>query len=368
MRLVARRIAGVCVSDARVAALDGSWLLTGGFGERPSRGLRQHLLDGAVWRELPAAPLSDRGGHAIGTAGGLALLHGGYGHGTQQGNQSCLWAASLQEGVPAWRRLSPTGAAPLARAGHTLTAISDNELIMFGGFGERAFDDVHLLRLGSDGQAEWSQLAADGESPGPRCAHAAVPVPGGGGVLTFGGYTSTHGADAALSLLEVSISAAGGRRCAWRPLHAMPPLGDDGDGGDGGDGGGELGELRRLGRSGHSAVVTRGERLHVYGGTRDNSSGAEPGGAQVLSDALSLDVSAEGMERLCDPHGGARWERLPLTVDGGDDDHEWLARYNHAAAVVVGGNGAEEMLIVGGSDVSHMPVDTAAALSLVLSD
>ena len=368
MRLVARRIAGVCVSDARVAALDGSWLLTGGFGERPSRGLRQHLLDGAVWRELPAAPLSDRGGHAIGTAGGLALLHGGYGHGTQQGNQSCLWAASLQEGVPAWRRLSPTGAAPLARAGHTLTAISDNELIMFGGFGERAFDDVHLLRLGSDGQAEWSQLAADGESPGPRCAHAAVPVPGGGGVLTFGGYTSTHGADAALSLLEVSISAAGGRRCAWRPLHAMPPLGDDGDGGDGGDGGGELGELRRLGRSGHSAVVTRGERLHVYGGTRDNSSGAEPGGAQVLSDALSLDVSAEGIERLCDPHGGARWERLPLTVDGGDDDHEWLARYNHAAAVVVGGNGAEEMLIVGGSDVSHMPVDTAAALSLVLSD
>ena len=368
MRLVARRIAGVCVSDARVAALDGSWLLTGGFGERPSRGLRQHLLDGAVWRELPAAPLSDRGGHAIGTAGGLALLHGGYGHGTQQGNQSCLWAASLQEGVPAWRRLSPTGAAPLARAGHTLTAISDNELIMFGGFGERAFDDVHLLRLGSDGQAEWSQLAADGESPGPRCAHAAVPVPGGGGVLTFGGYTSTHGADAALSLLEVSISAAGGRRCAWRPLHAMPPLGDDGDGGDGGDGGGELGELRRLGRSGHSAVVTRGERLQVYGGTRDNSSGAEPGGAQVLSDALSLDVSAEGMERLCDPHGGARWERLPLTVDGGDDDHEWLARYNHAAAVVVGGNGAEEMLIVGGSDVSHMPVDTAAALSLVLSD
>ena len=368
MRLVARRIAGVCVSDARVAALDGSWLLTGGFGERPSRGLRQHLLDGAVWRELPAAPLSDRGGHAIGTAGGLALLHGGYGHGTQQGNQSCLWAASLQEGVPAWRRLSPTGAAPLARAGHTLTAISDNELIMFGGFGERAFDDVHLLRLGSDGQAEWSQLAADGESPGPRCAHAAVPVPGGGGVLTFGGYTSTHGADAALSLLEVSISAAGGRRCAWRPLHAMPPLGDDGDGGDGGDGGGELGELRRLGRSGHSAVVTRGERLHVYGGTRDNSSGAEPGGAQVLSDALSLDVSAEGIERLCDPHGGARWERLPLTVDGGDDDHEWLARYNHAAAVVVGGNGAEEMLIVGGSDVSHMPVDTAAALSLVPSD
>ena len=280
MRLVARRIAGVCVSDARVAALDGSWLLTGGFGERPSRGLRQHLLDGAVWRELPAAPLSDRGGHAIGTAGGLALLHGGYGHGTQQGNLSCLWAASLQEGVPAWRRLSPTGAAPLARAGHTLTAISDNELIMFGGFGERAFDDVHLLRLGSDGQAEWSQLAADGESPGPRCAHAAVPVPGGGGVLTFGGYTSTHGADAALSLLEVSVSAAGGRRCAWRPLHALPPLGDDGDGDDGGDGG-ELGRLARLGRSGHSAVVTRGERLLVYGGTRD-----KPGGAQVLGDCI----------------------------------------------------------------------------------
>ena len=90
---------------------------------------------------------------------------------------------------------------------------------------------------------------------------------------------------------------------------------------------------------------------------------------QVLGDVLSLDVSAEGMERLCDPRGGARWERLQLTVDddGGDDD-EWLARYNHAAAVVVGESGEEELLIVGGSDASHMPVDSAAALSLILSD
>ena len=84
----------------------------------------------------------------------------------------------------------------------------------------------------------------------------------------------------------------------------------------------------------------------------------------MLSEVLSLDISSEGIERLRDPAGGARWEQLPLEIDGGGDD-AWLARYNHAATVVVGESGEEQLMIVGGSDASHMPVQTAAALTLV---
>ena len=83
----------------------------------------------------------------------------------------------------------------------------------------------------------------------------------------------------------------------------------------------------------------------------------------MLDDALCLDVSEEGLERLRHPDGGARWERLP--IEGADA--EGFARYNHAAAVVRG-VGLEEaadeevLLVVGGSDLNHEPVETAAGL------
>ena len=96
------------------------------------------------------------------------------------------------------------------------------------------------------------------------------------------------------------------------------------------------------------------------------------GGTHVLGDALWLDVSDEGLERLRRPDCGARWERLLPVDEGGfeiDAYDDCLARYNHAAALVQSkdaNNGEEELLlVVGGSDADHMPVETAFALHVV---
>jgi hypothetical protein len=340
--LVRRELAGVALYDARLVALGGSLLLTGGFGERPSSGLRQHLLTGSTWRQLPAGQPSDRGGHAVDVVGNHAILHGGYSHG--QGNLAELWAASLEgDESPSWCKLAPGGTAPLARAGHTLTRVSDNELVLFGGYGQEALDDLHVLRIEPNGESSWRPLPASGESPGPRCAHAAVSVPSRRherALISVGGYTAS-GADAALSLLTISPCGMEGH---WTPLHARGPLGHDG-------------MAEAIARSGHSALIASGNRLLVFGGTRE---GRTPGEVLVLGDMLCLDVSDVGLERLRHPAGGARWERLVL-----DAEEESLARYNHAAAIVQAGrdDGEEEiLLVVGGTDAAHVPVETAAAL------
>ena len=348
------QLAGVALSDARLVFAGASSLATliGGFGERPSKGLRQHrsqvpeLIAGtAEWQPLPAAFASDRGGHAVDALSeNLIIMHGGYGHGTQQGNLADVWAASNladDNTPPRWRQLSPEGTAPSARAGHTLTAVSTTELVLFGGFGQQGFEDVHILRVDSDDgeSSSWRELVVTGDTPGPRCAHAAAALPCSEGtrrrLITFGGYTASHGADAALSLLTISENGDAG---CWEPLHAAEP--DDG-------------LSTPLQRSGHSAAVASGERLLVFGGTCDD---LRTGGTHVLGDALCLDVSDEGLERLRHPDGGARWQRLEI-----DADEEELARYNHAAALAVHGDEAI-LLVVGGTDESHMPMETAFAL------
>ncbi len=73
------------------------------------------------------------------------VIHGGYGHGTIQGNLSDLWVVDGEPELANWRQCEPDGAAPSARAGHTLTAVSSAECVLFGGFGDAALEDVHLL-------------------------------------------------------------------------------------------------------------------------------------------------------------------------------------------------------------------------------
>ena len=118
-------------------------------------------------------------------SGRRVLMHGGYGHGDMQGNLDDLWAFDGQ-----WRRCSPTGPLPAARAGHTLSVLEGGDCVMYGGFGHAALDDVHILTeeaVGgqlSPGSLAWTQPRVLGPSPGARCAHSAVPTRRGG-VLGF---------------------------------------------------------------------------------------------------------------------------------------------------------------------------------------
>ena len=361
---------------------------------------------------MRAASPCDRGGHAVDAASGqLALMHGGWGHGvgSRQGNLADLWTLALSEtGMqaqastdPSWQPLAASGTPPSARAGHSLTALRCNRTplqdaaamscVLFGGFGERALDDVHVLTVGAPGTApgaapgnapntalsasshaereqswaSWSQPRVLGTPPGPRCAHAAIATPDGRGVLVFGGYTPT-GPDGTLWLLELLEGGAqggaeddagdgaergakeggdcgadgakdGGVGLAWTRLYAAAPSGQEGP-------------CVELPRSGHTMSLTSHNRLIVCGGLDADHS--------VLDDLLGLDVSAAGLERLRDPSGDAQWQVLRVAEEGGCD----LARYNHAAAVVLCEGGGERLLLVGGNGEDHAPLDSAVEL------
>jgi len=213
-------------------------------------------------------------------------------------------------------------------------------MVLFGGFGQVALDDVHVCQIQSDGaHAEWSQPPVFGNSPGPRCAHAAVSTPDGTGVIIFGGYTSTHGADAALSLLEMlTPRAPSARELRWTPLYARAPPGCD------------------VARSGHTAALVSDNRLLVVGGLAASDQA-------VLGDVLCLDVSEEGLERLRHPEGGAQWEALRLDHGESECAEEELARYNHACAVITDHQTGEELLlVVGGNGKDHEPLADGVAL------
>lgn len=370
------KVAAPRLSDGRCVALHERLLLLGGFGQTSSTGLRLHeapLVPGAAssaelkWTALPSGPPTDRGGHAAAalarndSSGPVAVLHGGYGHGAEfQGNLGDLWMMKGDK----WRKCTPSGTAPSARAGHSLSPLrrpkaksrhTGEECVIYGGFGDYALDDVHLLQpgtvAGDDGV--WLQPRVLGESPGARCAHSAVATRCGG-VVIFGGH-SAYGADAALSLLEVSTPLAekessrlGVRTVLWTPLYAAPPEGDEDP------------DAGQLARSGHSAVLVSRDRMLVIGGTRSDGSHH----SDALGDVLCLDLSEEGLERARHPDGGAQWERWPLAPGSGGGGNAGLppedefARYNHACAVLSGtaAPGEEEketVLVFGGNDANH---------------
>ena len=320
------------LSDHRCVAVHDRLLLVGGFSNTASTGLRLHEADraaavapadrsgrGSAWRALPPGAPADRGGHAVAVLCDTVLVHGGYGHGSVEGNLGDLWQRRpAADGTAAWSLLEPSsGVSPEARSGHTLSSLAPldaeghscaaAELVLTCGFGQQALDDVHILALSpaDNGAASWLRPRVVGPSPGPRCAHSAIATRCGG-VVVFGGY-SADGADAALCILEVATARAaletaqhGERSVIWTPLHAEPPppLADDDKDEDEDD----EGVFDLLPRSGHSAVLTSDDRMIVIGGTRSDG----PQGASTLGDVLSLDVSAEGLERARRPDGGAR--------------------------------------------------------------
>ena len=152
-------------------------------------------------------------------------------------------------------------------------------------------------------------------------------------MISFGGYTP-HGADAALALLEVSTPrAVRAGALLWSPLYARAPADV------------------QLARSGHTAALVSGERLLVFGGLGASHT--------ALGDVLSLDVSAEGLERLRHKDGGAQWEAVALQGAEGCD-----GRYNHACAVVRGAGGEERLLVVGGNGNDHEPLDDGFAVEV----
>jgi len=78
------------------------------------------------------------------------------------------------------------GLGPPARWRHTGTCISDGQMLVWGGIGEKSrYNDTHVLNVEEE-VAFWEGEQPDGIPPSPRSYHTATPV--GRRIYFFGGY------------------------------------------------------------------------------------------------------------------------------------------------------------------------------------
>lgn len=196
------------------ATADGTWLPLGAPAPRTLAtvvldGARDRLVafggwDGAyrndvwvlplgaaapAWVALTAAgtPPPPRAAHAAvyDAAGDRLVVFGGM---DASGPLGDVWALSLGA-APAWTQLSPAGAAPTARFGHS--AIPDaarSRIVFFGGDdgGAALLDEVWALSLGA--APAWSAVGTSGAGPAARSGHTAILDAPRSRMIVYGGF------------------------------------------------------------------------------------------------------------------------------------------------------------------------------------
>jgi hypothetical protein len=124
-------------------------------------------------------------------AGNRMIVFGGFDNYSSFNDVWVLSNANGSAGIPAWTQLTPSGAAPSARYGHT--AVYDaagNRMIVFGGYSGSFLNDEWVLSNanGSGGTPVWTQLAPTGTTPSARIYHTSVYDAVGNRMIVFGGY------------------------------------------------------------------------------------------------------------------------------------------------------------------------------------
>jgi hypothetical protein len=125
------------------------------------------------------------------------VIYGGESTGTRFGD---AWSLDLDEQV--WSQLTPTGAPPSARYGHSsVHEPASGRMVVFGGFDGTARNDCFALSL--RGQPAWRQLLPR-FAPSPRVSHNAVVNADRSRMIIFGG--SDYGNDSwALDWTTVTV-------------------------------------------------------------------------------------------------------------------------------------------------------------------
>jgi len=86
------------------------------------------------------------------------FIHGGWNAGGSVCNTLCLDLATM-----VWNQVELSGTAPSPRRWHTLTQISDNQYLIFGGYNgdhKKPLGDLHIMDLGAD---KWIELESKGQ-------------------------------------------------------------------------------------------------------------------------------------------------------------------------------------------------------------
>jgi Protein tyrosine and serine/threonine kinase/Kelch motif/Galactose oxidase, central domain len=167
--------------------------------------------------------------------------HSALSHGTNEilvfGGQSQkayndVWRYKLRE--KRWEMVSTKGAAPTPRLCHAAVISDDQKMLVWGGRRSgKAFNDLHVLDLKS---WKWSKVAAQRRWPGAVSGHSATLIRGR--IVVFGGHTARQKYQNDVHVLDPST-------LTW----ATPPM---------------SGKVPRP-RSDHAAVAV-GRLLYIFGG------------------------------------------------------------------------------------------------------
>ena len=149
------------------------------------------LTPGAeTWQEItPAGPtVPPRRWHTAiyDSANGRMVVFGGGGGGTLLND---TWALSLTPGSETWTQLALDGSPPPIRAQHTAICDAANgQMVVFGGAVEDALqNDAWVLDLTTE---TWTQLSPTGAPPSARRGHSAIYDAANSRMLAFGGVGS----------------------------------------------------------------------------------------------------------------------------------------------------------------------------------
>lgn len=236
---------------AHAAAAVGPFLyIYGGVGPSVLDDLAVLDTELMVWRALApnAARPKDRPDKlhaaAMCALGNTLWLFGG-----QQGRKHLRTLYALNTEMLSWRLVTPAGATPAGREGHSLTAVDGSMAYLFGGQGKKLLNDLHVLRQGG---SEWVEIKAQGRVPHPRSGHSMV-WDGLDRLVCFGGTTAGSTDN---SLYVYSLS-----RNEWFAREASGAVPSP--------------------RSHHSAVLLPSNRMLVFGGC--NAQGVFFNDAYVLN-------------------------------------------------------------------------------------
>jgi len=229
----------------------------------------------AVPSGCPAVPSRRTNHAAVADAHGRIYIVGGYDADSNFLND--MWILNVYAGnvdkwedagsfPVVWEKPAPTGQAPEAREGHSLTLV-DRKLLLFGGYtaSGTVSNDVHLYDL--EGQ-QWSAPPVAGDMlPSPRQAHSAARH--GRDVIIAGGCSVSEVQPEcyndvwSLNTIDMRWSKRSTDTVSW------------------------------FAREGHSAVFVRG-RMFAFGGCQLTS--------ECFNDVTVLDTS-EPCPSLCSGHG-----------------------------------------------------------------
>ena len=184
----------------------------------------------ATWASLSSdgATPSARSRHSMSAlADGTAVLFGGWDGGALLND---VYTLTVSGTSATWASLSSDGATPSGRFSHSMTALADGTVVLFGGYDGARLNDVYTLTV-SGTSATWASLSSDGATPSARSQHTMTALADGTAVL-FGGYNNGARLNDVYTLTVSGTSAtwtslsSDGATPSVRSEHSMTALAD----------------------------------------------------------------------------------------------------------------------------------------------